>query len=592
MTMSSSTDTEDEPPYYRFTENPNAEYKSQGLKRPWPVPMAIPHSDGSILYEKPTFSLLYTIIQQNDTKALQQYLTIAPWAVSIEPVFANDLWAVPDRRSSSDGGASYGGMNINYLQWAAQGGGLGVFKILLHHCTKGKDPEIKIRFESQEFELLNEAAKYGQVDMVKFLLDNQPRYASIYERDSNGYTALLSAASAPNLDLPTSLQERRPGAAASEATMNLLLDRGACASDVLYGNQKIRNTVLTLTVEWAGSRLIKRLIDGFASIDTKVQRGPWDEKFWNLHDCNFEANALYVACTHANFEAVKTLIDCRGSEVDVSDVLWQRDSRGSTPLHWVTQSHLPRENFGYSKDAIYDKARNIMNIIEFLLDLDPTAINATDTDGNTPLHYATRSPSRHDKMYSPIFQLLCARGSDAGIRNTEGQTPLHTRFRLDDSGRVRYYYFGKTPIDAATLLTLLAHGASTADTDKAGNTPLHIAAANLEWDDAVSFFLRHGGDPALQNLNGQTSLHRAAAGTYLGRDQRYKAPERIRAQEEVLSRLVEAGGVELMDLADAEGMNPRQICHKTRQGWKELDGPPRRTGKGRGRGSARRIHKI
>ncbi|EXM14555.1 Ankyrin repeat [Fusarium oxysporum f. sp. vasinfectum] len=215
-----------------------------------------------------------------------------------------------------------------------------------------------------------------------------------------------------------------------------------------------------------------------------------------------------------------------------------------------------------------------------------------DTDGNTPLHYATRSPSRHDKMYSPIFQLLCARGSDAGIRNTEGQTPLHTRFRLDDSGRVRYYYFGKTPIDAATLLTLLAHGASTADTDKAGNTPLHIAAANLEWDDAVSFFLRHGGDPALQNLNGQTSLHRAAAGTYLGRDQRYKAPERIRAQEEVLSRLVEAGGVELMDLADAEGMNPRQICHKTRQGWKELDGPPRRTGKGRGRGSARRIHKI
>ncbi|RBQ75527.1 hypothetical protein FVER14953_20198 [Fusarium verticillioides] len=457
MTMSYSTDTEDEPPYYRFTENPNAEYNGQGFKRASPVPMTMPHSDGSILYEKPTFSFIYTIIQQNDTKALQQYLTIAPWAVSLEPVFANDLWAVPDRRTSSDGGASYGGMNMNYLQWAAREGGLGVFKILLHHCTKGKDPEIRIGFESQEFEILNEAAKYGQVDMVKFLLDSQPRYASIEERDSNGYTALLSTASAPNLDCPTCLQERRPGPAASEATMSLLLDRGACASDVLYGNQKILKTVLTLTVEWAGSRLIKRLIDSGASIETKVQRGPWDETFWNLHGYTFEANALYVACTRANFEAVKTLIECRGSEVDVSDVLWQRDSRGSTPLHWVAQSHLPRENFGDSKDAIYDKARNIMSIIELMLDLGPTTINATDENGNTPLHYATRSPSRQDKMYCPIFQLLCARGSDAGIRNTEGQTPLHTRFRLDDSGRVRCHYFGKTPIDEAMLFTLLAH---------------------------------------------------------------------------------------------------------------------------------------
>jgi len=227
---------------------------------------------------------------------------------------------------------------------------------------------------------LNEAAQYGQVDIVRFLLNNQPRYASIYECDQSDYTALLSAASARYIDLPTSLQEDLPGPAASEAIINLLLDRGASASDVSNGDARISNTVLTLVTQWAGSPLIKRLIDDGADIYTKVERGPWEDKFWNLPECTFEVNALYVACTHANFEAVKTLIDCRGAEVDILDVLWQRDSRGSLPLHWVTQSDLPKESFEYSNAVVRDKAQSIANIVELLFDLDPTIINVTDND--------------------------------------------------------------------------------------------------------------------------------------------------------------------------------------------------------------------
>ncbi|KAF5641496.1 ankyrin protein [Fusarium tjaetaba] len=178
-------------------------------------------------------------------------------------------------------------------------------------------------------------------------------------------------------------------------------------------------------------------------------------------------------------------------------------------------------------------------------------------------------------MYTAIIQLLCARGGDASIQNTEGQTPLHTLFRLEDGDDCRVYYRKKSPVNTATVETLLAHGASPTDIDMAGNTPLHIAAANLEWSDIVSLLLAHGADPALPNLNGQTALHRAAAGTYLGLNKDYKSPERIRAQEDVLSRLVKAGGVELMELTDSEGLDPREICDKTRQGWKELDGPKR-----------------
>ncbi|KAF5591118.1 ankyrin [Fusarium pseudocircinatum] len=568
--MSSSTDKEDKSPYSHFTENPNAEYKRQGVERPWPVPMTMLHTNGPILYENVQFDLLYEIIRQNDTNALQKYLTIAPWAVSIKPVSANDLWAVPDTRDNCGCDIV---LEMNSCMWAACQGSLEALKILLNHCTKGKDPDMKIRFESGEVLLLNQAAQYGQVDIVQFLLNNQPRYASIYERDSNDYTALLSASLASYINVPTSLHEGLPGPAESEAIINLLLDRGASASDVSYEDAKISNTVLTLAAQWAGSQLIKRLIDGGADIYTKVERDQWDDNFWNLRGCTFKVNALYVACTHANLEAVKTLIACRGAEVDILDILWQRDSRGSLPLHWVAQSDLPKETSGYSNAVIDDKARSIANIIELLLGIDPTIINVTDNDGNTPLHYATRSPSRHDKTYTPIIQLLCARGGDASIQNTEGQTPLHTLFRLEDDGGFKDYFCEKNPVDTVTVTALLAHGASPADIDMAGDTPLHLAAANLEWADVVSLLLVHGADPALPNFNGQTALHRAGGGAYLGRNKKYKALERIRAQEDVLSRLVEAGGVQLMDLTDVEGMKPRDICHKTRQRWKELDSP-------------------
>ncbi|KAF5630067.1 ankyrin [Fusarium sp. NRRL 52700] len=587
--MSSSTDTEDKPSYRRFTENPNAKYESQELEGYCPVPMTMLHTDGSILYENAHFDLLYEIIVQNDTDALQRYLSIAPWAVSTEPVVANHLWAVPDTCLFSDDCGCDIANDMNCCIWAVGCGALDVLQILLNHCMKGKDPNMKIRFKSGECLLLNEAAQNGDVEIVRFLLDNQPRYASIHERDPCDYTALLSAASAYFIGLSTSSQEGQPGPTESELVMNLLLDRGASASDVSHANS---DTVLTLAAQWAGSQLIKRLIDEGADIYTKVERGSFIDKFWNLHHCAFEVNALYVACTHANFEAVKTIIDCRGAGVDILDVLWQRDSRGSFPLHWVTQSDLPKESFGYSNAAVLDKARSIANIIELLLGLDPTMINVTDNDGNTPLHYATRSPSRYDTMYTPIIQLLCARGGDASIRNAEGQTPLHTLFRLEGDGDYRENYREKNPVDTATVITLLTHGATPADIDKAGNTPLHITATNLEWADVMSLLLVHGADPALPNLNGQTALHRAAGGTYLGCNNKYKAPERIRAQEDVLSRLIKAGGVELMDLKDAEEMKAEEICHKTRQAWKEIDDCLKHTGNGSGRERVPRMYKI
>jgi ankyrin repeat protein len=114
---------------------------------------------------------------------------------------------------------------------------------------------------------------------------------------------------------------------------------------------------------------------------------------------------------------------------------------------------------------------------------------------------------------------------------------------------------------------MLAHGASPTDTDNAGNTPLQIAAFSLHWTEALSYLLERGADPAQENLKHETALHRAACGSYKGRDILTRSEERIRDQEDMLAVLVKAGGEGLMDRADAEGKTPRQICKNTRDEW-------------------------
>ncbi|KAF5965597.1 ankyrin protein [Fusarium bulbicola] len=174
------------------------------------------------------------------------------------------------------------------------------------------------------------------------------------------------------------------------------------------------------------------------------------------------------------------------------------------------------------------------------------------------------SPSRHNKLYAPIFELLCKKGDDARALNNNGETPLHTLFRL------RGHYTTETdqdPVDRAAISIMLAHGAAPTDADNAGNTPLHFAAFNLHWTEAVSYLLERGADPAQENTKQETALHSAACGSYKGYNLLTRSEEIIRAQENMVAVLVKAGGEDLMDRADAEGKTPRQVAKNTRDKW-------------------------
>ncbi|KAM0197738.1 hypothetical protein ACHAPI_004463 [Fusarium lateritium] len=136
--------------------------------------------DGSILYETEDQRLFSEIIRQDDVEFLEKYFTIRPSAI-------------PKLHSRPDEDESIYDMSLTFYD-AIEDGSLGVFRSLMSHELEYTNPTEIIRFERFGFQLLNEAARWGHLKMVKFFLDNQPLYAGIQERDCMGNTALASAA--------------------------------------------------------------------------------------------------------------------------------------------------------------------------------------------------------------------------------------------------------------------------------------------------------------------------------------------------------------------------------------------------------------
>ncbi|KAF5658212.1 ankyrin protein, partial [Fusarium heterosporum] len=272
------------PLYDQFTEG--AAERIGGADRRLQPYVTTTDEDGSVLYEEKGFPLLDIIVLQNDARALGQYLTNAPWAIPRAPAIPAEL-----EGDSPDS---------DYFLLAARSGSLDVLQMLLAHGDKGEDPQppTQIRFKERGYELLNEAAKWGHVEMVRFLLEHQPLYADIHERDPQGFTPIASAASfyATRFIIPSSAEG--VSASRNEAIINLLLDRGACACDIVLpkeGTEKSPDTVLTLAARWASHGLITTLINRGADVHAKVTKRTWALRFWNEYGDDLELDALFIA---------------------------------------------------------------------------------------------------------------------------------------------------------------------------------------------------------------------------------------------------------------------------------------------------------
>lgn len=116
-------------------------------------------------------------------------------------------------------------------------------------------------------------------------------------------------------------------------------------------------------------------------------------------------------------------------------------------------------------------------------------VNAQDEEGNCALHVAAADRNLQ------LVQKLLARGADATLANSDGQTPLH--IACATPART-----AKSQADQAQIVALLAPHSQVDAQDNNGNTAIHLAAAKGA-DRTVGELLRHGANPSLRNHDGK-----------------------------------------------------------------------------------------
>ena len=137
--------------------------------------------------------------------------------------------------------------------------------------------------------------------------------------------------------------------------------------------------------------------------------------------------------------------------------------------------------FGQSFAPIFEAvSRNDLSAVDTLM-RNRAAVNITNLDGMTPLHFASSFE---------IANLLLLNGADPNIKNKQGATALHWAITQNNETLVR---------------VLFKYGADPNIADNKGNTPLHYAAER--GDNINILLLLHGGaNPNALNLMGDTPL--------------------------------------------------------------------------------------
>ncbi|RFU33355.1 hypothetical protein B7463_g2999, partial [Scytalidium lignicola] len=499
--------------------------------------------DGTVLYLDDWGALFREIVKYNDVPLLKKYLA------KFNPL----LLMEPDHRDPP-------------FWIAAAYGNIDTFRLLLEYCNIRHPPKIETLYEQGQI-VLNCACRGGRVEMVRFLLNNQPPFGDLQGKEPNNTTCLLQAAQSFTcwtfISNDNERLARRDYLAQCEELMQFLLDRGACARDetaafTLNPNPQPlqpRDTVLSLAIAKASPGLIKRLINEGADVHGKKMHLFCNHSF-DRDSPIWDVTTLHIGSLYWNTEGIQALFDGRDNDIDVADMVLCRDTSERLPLHWAAQGpHLfERENMFYKDDIVL----HATSTLKLLLASNPGTINAQDNCGETALHCVIQSFKFCNDKCSDIVEFLCQNGADASLRNKNGQNPLYYVVHHADKSK---------PIDIASIMSLLTHGANINDTDIDGNSVLHFAARNLMHIEMVKFLISQGANINTKNSKGNTPLHEAAGGAIYSYEKDRTLEDEKRVQDEMIKVLQEAGDVNMMDEANVEGKTPRQIRDEKRKEW-------------------------
>ncbi|KAL3462512.1 ankyrin repeat-containing domain protein [Aspergillus heterothallicus] len=469
-------------------------------------------------------------------------------------------------------------------------------RLLLNVYMSAIKEEPAQSLKDRPFSLLHVACRTGNVEIVRFLLDNRESLESRFalgladldHRDFRSNKSLILEAAASLSELYLDEWEERNSninrnkwfqdrIARGDETIQLLLQRGCSAMDIIpplrsgdYGKSQPQDSVLGLAVSRGRKPLIQWLITSGADVFLKhmhfhnvVAMFPFRRDTQLAHD----VTTLHKAALFWNADAVELLLDCQSSGRFGRHLAECRDTNGGLPLHWAAAG--PGINECELQDE--DLQIRISTTFKLLLLANPAAINVPDSVGFTPLHYAVQAHAgcggrAHAET---AVQCLLDYGADPTITDRDGKSVLHM---------LGYGSLQGGPISTAILDSLLSHGVDINNTDNNGITALHVMVQNLRQILTVKYLLEHGADFWTSTANGNTVFHLVAQGRLLeltredGESRIPTSEDYTRAEDEML-RLLQAYGGELtlINQRNLAGKTPLELLEETRKQRRERE---------------------
>ena len=365
------------------------------------------------------------------------------------------------------------------LHMAADRGHLEVVKVLLN---KGADVNA---FDSSGRTPLYKASQKGHEQVVSFLLKEKASVDVI----CNGWHPLHVAAYGGHLEVVKVLLSKGADVNAFDSSGQTPLYKAA-----QNGHEKV---VFFLLKKKAS---VDDTLNGWRPLHVAADRGHL-EIVRAFLDKGAEVNAadknrqmpLHVAADRGHLEIVRAFLD---KDADVNAT----DNNGQAPLHVVAD-------------------RGHLEVVKVLVNKG-AEVNAMDKNNQTPLHLAS------NKGHLEVVKVLVEKGANVNFRGKNDRALLHILASRGDIEIVKILVEngvdvnavdkdGQTPLYNAAqngydkLVSFLLDHKAEANVKCRGSYPLHIAAY-IGHLDVVKALVRNGVDVNVEDINGQTPLHRAA----------------------------------------------------------------------------------
>ncbi|PVD37044.1 hypothetical protein C0Q70_04037 [Pomacea canaliculata] len=190
-----------------------------------------------------------------------------------------------------------------------------------------------------------------------------------------------------------------------------------------------------------------------------------------------------------NSDILKQILEAKDGMPSKFQSFWERDEQD---VDEFTKEEIENEP---PKRILWAAENNHLSIVQQLLAMDPSLVNARDRDQYTPLHRAAYGD------HVEIAELLLLNNADINARTIDGWQPLHSACRWNC---------------ARTAELLLQNGAQVNAQSNGGLTPLHLACSEPENAEVVELLLMWPGiDVNLVSHSGQTAEQIASSSSVL-----------------------------------------------------------------------------